>query len=76
MTSDNMILFDPRKKKEKEETPPTTAVIIGGVLAFLSIPAILMLLWNWLMPFLFSLPTIGYFKAGGLFIMSYILFKK
>lgn len=75
MTSDNMILFDPRKKKEKEE-PPTTSVIIAGLLALLSIPAILMLLWNWLMPFLFSLPAIGYFKAAGLFIMSYILFKK
>ena len=38
-------------------------------------PVVLMLLWNWIMPGLFGLPTIGYLKAFGLYIMSRILFN-
>ena len=34
------------------------------------------LLWNWLMPGLFGLATIGYLKAFGLYLMSKILFGK
>lgn len=36
---------------------------------------ILMLLWNWLMPTLFGLPTITFWQAWGLILMSHILFK-
>ena len=39
-------------------------------------PAILMLLWNWLMPGIFGIATIGYLKAFGLYLMSRILFDK
>lgn len=35
---------------------------------------VLMGLWNWLMPMLFGLKTIGYWQAVGLFILSKILF--
>ena len=38
-------------------------------------PVVLMLLWNWIMPGLFGLPTIGYLKAFGLYVMSRILFN-
>lgn len=35
---------------------------------------IVMWLWNWLMPALFGLKTIGYWQALGLFILGKILF--
>ena len=42
------------------------------VVCILSIP--LMLLWNWLMPYLFGLPTINILQAVGLGALSNILF--
>ncbi len=33
------------------------------------------LLWNWLMPILFELPTITFFQAIGLNILCSMLFK-
>ena len=41
-----------------------------------TIPLIFMLLWNWLIPSIFGLATIGYFKSAGLLAMSYMIFKK
>lgn len=35
----------------------------------------LQFLWNWLMPYLFGLPTITFWQAIGLNFMSTILFK-
>ncbi len=35
----------------------------------------LQLLWNWLMPTIFNLPTITFWQAMGLNIMASILFK-
>ncbi len=35
---------------------------------------VVMSLWNWLMPALFGLKTIGYWQALGLFILCKILF--
>ena len=59
-----------------EET--VTRVLLGllviallGIL--LGLP--LQLLWNWLMPTIFSLPTITFWQAMGLNIMASILFK-
>lgn len=34
-----------------------------------------MLLWNWLMPEIFSLTTISYWQAVGLVLLSHLLFK-
>ena len=34
-----------------------------------------MILWNWLMPTIFNLPTITFWQAMGLNIMASILFK-
>ncbi|MBI9106826.1 MAG: hypothetical protein JEZ04_08770 [Spirochaetales bacterium] len=36
---------------------------------------LVMLLWNWLMPEIFGLTTLTYWKAGGLMLLSCILFK-
>lgn len=48
--------------------------LLGVLIAFLFGWAV-MLLWNWLMPPLFGLPTIGFWKAWGIVILSHILFK-
>lgn len=47
-------------------------VFIVGGLALLS--AVVMLLWNALMPQIFNLPEIGFWQALGLFILSKLLF--
>ena len=45
-----------------------------GVLAIAIFSAIVMLLWNWLAPALFHLPTITLLQALGLLVLSRILF--
>ena len=49
-------------------------VALGVVVAFV-FGWVVMLLWNWLMPAIFGLPTIGFWKAWGLVILAHILFK-
>jgi hypothetical protein len=50
------------------------AVLVTIALALLwGLP--LMLLWNWLMPDIFNLPTIGFWQAVGLNFLSGILFR-
>jgi len=71
------VIFDPRKKKDEEDAKPkTVAELIGVALALATIPLAFMLLWNWLMPSIFGLTTIGYLKSFGLLAMSYMIFKK
>ena len=45
-------------------------VLIVSVLCALP----MMLLWNWLMPDLFGLQTIGFWQACGLLVLSSLLF--
>ena len=45
------------------------------VLANFSRALFIMLLWNWIMPGLFGLATIGYLQALGLYVMSRLLFN-
>jgi hypothetical protein len=52
-----------------------------GVLAILALVCLLlglplMILWNWLMPLIFSLPTITFWQAVGLNFLASILFGK
>lgn len=53
-------------------------MVIGGiilaVLFALLFGAVVMLLWNWLMPELFGLKVIGYWQAFGLVLLAKILF--
>ena len=54
--------------------------IIIGVIGVLILAVILfgyptMLLWNWLMPDLFSLPYITFWQACGINLLASILFK-
>ena len=60
-----------KQKLEQEENIKKGTVVIG----FFISPLALMFLWNWLMPGIFALGTIGYLESLGLFIMSRILFK-
>lgn len=48
-------------------------VILGIAFLFL-IGYVFMLLWNWLMPELFGLPTLEYWKAMGLLVLAKIIF--
>lgn len=72
--------FDRRHKKWSERPLGTRValilagvVFVPGILALFT--AITMWLWNWLMPALFKLPTIGFWQAAGVLILSQILFK-
>lgn len=52
-----------------------------GVLAIISLVALLlglplMLLWNWLMPMIFELPTLTFWQAVGMNFLASILFGK
>ena len=61
-----------QKQKIKQETLEKSAKVLSVFVK----PLVLMLLWNWLMPGIFGLATIGYLKAFGLCLMSRILFGK
>ncbi len=45
------------------------------VAAFILFGFVTMYLWNWLMPYLFNLPAIDFYKAIGLVVLSKILFS-
>lgn len=49
------------------------AICFGALLVFL-VGYLVMRLWNWLMPELFSLSTIGYWQAVGLIVLAKIFF--
>jgi hypothetical protein len=61
----------------KTEETVTRVLLALGVIALygilLGLP--LQILWNWLMPIVFNLPTITFWQAMGLNIMASILFK-
>ena len=46
-------------------------IVLAGILFALP----LQLLWNWLMPTIFNLPTLTFWEAFGLNVMSGILFR-
>lgn len=61
----------------KTEETVARVLLALGVIALLGIllGLPLQLLWNWLMPTIFNLPTITFWQAMGLNIMASILFK-
>ncbi len=65
----------------REFHPAIKALVIIAGIAFLGGIFILMgfvvsWLWNWLMPVLFRLPTIGFWQAWGLLLLTTILFNR
>ena len=61
----------------KTEETLSRVLLALGIIALLGIllGLPLQLLWNWLMPTIFNLPTITFWQAMGLNIMASILFK-
>lgn len=49
-------------------------IVVAFALAFL-FGFFVMLLWNWIMPDIFGLPTISYWQGWGLVLLAHILFK-
>lgn len=49
------------------------AIVLWTLVVIWALPT--MWLWNWLMPYLFNLPTIGFWQALGLNALTTILFK-
>ena len=68
------VYFQPKSKTEKEKNKEA-AEAVSKVFGFFIQPAIVMLLWNWLMPTLFGLPPITFLQSLGLLIMSRIIIK-
>ena len=53
------------------------AILIAiGIAAILVIATIGMWLWNWLMPMIFGLPTIGIWEFLGLSVLTSLLFYR
>ena len=61
------------EEKLKKEAAAKAAVTF---IAFFVKPAIIMVLWNWLLPGIFGLATIGYFKALGLYLLARLFIDK
>ena len=60
--------------EKKAEQEKAIKAVAKAVAIFVK-PLVLMLSWNWLMPGLFGLATIGYLKAFAMIIITSILFK-
>lgn len=64
------------EKLEKELKKAAAVKIVVTLFSLVVKPLIIMLLWNWLMPGIFGLATIGYLKALGLYCISRLLIDK
>ena len=73
--------FEEKEKEEQEELEQqqqkeAAAKAAVTFIAFFVKPAIIMLLWNWLLPGIFGIATIGYFKALGLYLLARLFIDK
>lgn len=70
--------MDERMYHRKKNPFKIAAWVVGGVimagLFALIFGYFVMLLWNWLMPEIFGLPEITYWKAAGIIILARLLF--
>jgi hypothetical protein len=68
------VYFDRRKALDAEEKKKNeeAAKAVARVVQFFVQPAIVMLLWNWLMP-LFGLPTLTLLQSMGLYLLIRII---
>ena len=77
MTHEEMLEEAARREQEAEEEKKKEAIkAVAQIVSFFTKPLFLMLLWNWLMPSIFGIATIGYLKAFGLYLISRIIFDK
>jgi uncharacterized membrane protein len=73
--------FEEKEKEEQEELEEqqkkeAAVKVAATFFAFFIKPAIIMLLWNWLLPGIFGIATIGYFKALGLYLLARLFIDK
>ena len=73
---EKMNTYANQQEEQQQAENLKNAAALGAMIGVFVKPAILMLLWNWLMPGLFGLATIGYLKAFALWMISRILFDK
>jgi len=64
------------KPKKKSDELTLIKSILLYIIDFMIESFICMLLWNWLMPDIFSLSKINYLQAIGLIVLGFCLFKK
>ena len=70
------------RHKRWSEWPRGAKIAVMAAAAVVLVPAFFVLfgavtmwLWNWLMPAIFKLPTIGFWQAIGILCLSQLLFK-
>lgn len=59
----------------KGNTISIISTLLATILVAFLFGWFVMLLWNWLMPVIFGLTTIGYWQAWGLLMLGGFLFK-
>lgn len=71
--------FFRREGSRRFSVPLVILMSVGGFILAAGLALIfgwiVMLLWNWLMPAIFKLPTIDYWQGWGLVVLSHILIK-
>lgn len=65
-----------QEELEQEKNKEAAIKAISSAVNLFVKPVILMLLWNWLVPGIFGLATIGYLKALGLYLLARIFIDK
>ena len=72
-----------RRHRKWSEYSRAKKIAIMAAAALVFVPAfvalsgaVTMWLWNWLMPAIFKLPTIGFWQAVGILLLSHILFRR
>jgi hypothetical protein len=53
----------------------TVGFVFIGIAGLAAVIALVMVLWNWLIPVLFSGPVITYWQAAGILILSKVIFS-
>jgi hypothetical protein len=59
---------------KKHKGPRIAGFVLLGIGFVALVIYVVMLLWNWLVPELFSGPEIGYWQSAGLLLLSKIIF--
>lgn len=63
-------------KNELNDLKVLSKELLKVVLSFVCFVLVIMLTWNWIVPVLFSLPTITFWQACGLRLLVSGLFRK
>lgn len=64
-----------KPKKESDDLALIKSILLY-IIDFMIESLICMLLWNWLMPDIFSLSKINYLQTMGLIVLGFCLFKR